>query len=232
MCLTRIQVLSPPSYQTQGGPPGSPLGTNPQISGVSAGSRSSIGNFGSLGAAPGSSMGSTGVTSPTLGTLEPSRPFGQPHTRSQSQGNMQQQFMSPPPSSQYGSSRDPGSQGPPQLEALSFQSPPPHQPPGAFQPSHDRSASAHTALPSGARSSPPPNPVFGLELDRLYERDGLAVPLVVYQCIQAVDLFGLGVEGIYRQSGSMSHIQKLKHMFDTGKPPRPARPDRARMPMG
>lgn len=58
-------------------------------------------------------------------------------------------------------------------------------------------------------------PVFGVPLARLYERDGLAVPLVVYQCIQAVDLFGLGVEGIYRQSGSMSHIQKLKHMFDT-----------------
>lgn len=40
--------------------------------------------------------------------------------------------------------------------------------------------------------------------------------MVVYQCIQAVDLYGLGVEGIYRQSGSMNHIQKLKNMFDTG----------------
>ena len=84
------------------------------------------------------------------------------------------------------------------------------------------------AIPPGVRNSPPPqagagpgapaplNPVFGIPLSRLYERDGLAVPLAVYQCIQAVDLFGLGVEGIYRQSGSMAHIQKLKHMFDTG----------------
>ncbi|KAM0505171.1 hypothetical protein ACHAO3_005979 [Verticillium nonalfalfae] len=61
----------------------------------------------------------------------------------------------------------------------------------------------------------PTRPVFGLSLERLYERDGLAVPMVVYQCIQAVDLFGLGVEGIYRQSGSLNHINKLKNMFDT-----------------
>lgn len=58
--------------------------------------------------------------------------------------------------------------------------------------------------------------MFGVPLNRLYERDGLAVPMVVYQCIQAVDLFGLGVEGIYRQSGSLNHINKLKGMFDAG----------------
>jgi hypothetical protein len=89
-------------------------------------------------------------------------------------------------------------------------------------PSHDRQISGVVGNHPGAAGSPPPQaasapvkPVFGVPLARLYERDGLAVPLVVYQCIQAVDLFGLGVEGIYRQSGSMSHIQKLKHMFDT-----------------
>jgi hypothetical protein len=58
--------------------------------------------------------------------------------------------------------------------------------------------------------------VFGVSLDKLYERDGLAVPMVVYQCIQAVDLFGLNMEGIYRQSGSMNSINKLKVLFDTG----------------
>ncbi|KAF3350951.1 hypothetical protein VD0002_g9499 [Verticillium dahliae] len=69
--------------------------------------------------------------------------------------------------------------------------------------------------PPAQAGSMPTRPVFGLSLDRLYERDGLAVPMVVYQCIQAVDLFGLGVEGIYRQSGSLNHINKLKNMFDT-----------------
>lgn len=40
--------------------------------------------------------------------------------------------------------------------------------------------------------------------------------MVLYQCIQAADLYGLALEGIYRQSGSMNHIQRLKNMFDTG----------------
>lgn len=38
--------------------------------------------------------------------------------------------------------------------------------------------------------------------------------MVVYQCMQAVDLFGLSVEGIYRQNGTAQHIQSLKAQFD------------------
>ncbi|KKA31214.1 hypothetical protein TD95_000823 [Thielaviopsis punctulata] len=57
--------------------------------------------------------------------------------------------------------------------------------------------------------------VFGLSLEQLYERDSLAVPMVIIQCLQAVDLYGLSMEGIYRQSGSMAHISRLKAMFDT-----------------
>ncbi len=67
----------------------------------------------------------------------------------------------------------------------------------------------------------PSKPVFGVSLAKLYERDGLAVPMVVHQCIQAVDMYGLGVEGIYRQSGSLTHINKLKSMFDAGELPHP-----------
>lgn len=48
------------------------------------------------------------------------------------------------------------------------------------------------------------------------KRDGSAIPLVVYQCIQAVDLYGLDVEGIYRLSGSAAHVSKLKAQFDHG----------------
>jgi Rho GTPase-activating protein RGD1 len=48
------------------------------------------------------------------------------------------------------------------------------------------------------QSLPPLNPVFGIRLEELYTRDGTAVPMIVYQCIQAVELFGLDVEGIYR----------------------------------
>ncbi|CAD0109512.1 unnamed protein product [Aureobasidium uvarum] len=67
-----------------------------------------------------------------------------------------------------------------------------------------------TALP------PPLKPVFGVTLDDLYNRDQTAVPMIVYQCMQAVDLFGLDVEGIYRLSGTASHVQQIKALFDHG----------------
>lgn len=63
---------------------------------------------------------------------------------------------------------------------------------------------------------PPLKPVFGVSLEELYVRDGTAVPLLVYQCFQAVELFGLEVEGIYRLSGSANHISHLKAVFDNG----------------
>ena len=65
-------------------------------------------------------------------------------------------------------------------------------------------------------SLPPLRPVFGVDLEELFKRDGTAVPMVVYQCMQAVDLFGLAVEGIYRVSGTAAHVQQLKAMFDHG----------------
>jgi hypothetical protein len=64
-------------------------------------------------------------------------------------------------------------------------------------------------------SAPPVNPIFGVTLDELFRRDGSPVPLVVYQCIQAVDLYGLEVEGIYRIPGTSSHIQAMKALFDS-----------------
>lgn len=63
---------------------------------------------------------------------------------------------------------------------------------------------------------PPLKPVFGISLDELFKRDGSAVPIVVYQCLQAVDLFGLDFEGIYRLSGTASHVTKLRAIFDNG----------------
>jgi len=64
---------------------------------------------------------------------------------------------------------------------------------------------------------PPLKPVFGVKLEDLFHRDGTAVPMVVYQCMQAVDLFGLDVEGIYRVSGTAAHVQSLKALFDHGR---------------
>ena len=69
---------------------------------------------------------------------------------------------------------------------------------------------------SSHSSLPPLRPVFGLSLEDLLKRDGSAIPMVVYQCIQAVDLYGLDMEGIYRLSGSANHVAKLKAQFDHG----------------
>lgn len=63
---------------------------------------------------------------------------------------------------------------------------------------------------------PPLKPVFGVSLEDLFHRDGTAIPMVVYQCIQAVELFGLDVEGIYRLSGNATHIAHMKALFDNG----------------
>ncbi|RQM06684.1 hypothetical protein DH86_00001327 [Scytalidium sp. 3C] len=105
------------------------------------------------------------------------------------------------------------SAGPPQLQTLPFQTP--QNPPQSFG-LQSPSSNAYTQSPVAVNTGhlPPLKPVFGLSLDHLFERDGSAVPMTVYQCIQAVDLFGLEVEGIYRLSGTASHISKLKAMFD------------------
>jgi len=54
-------------------------------------------------------------------------------------------------------------------------------------------------------------------LETLLRRDGSAVPMVVYQCVQAIDMYGLETEGIYRLSGTATHVAKIKAMFDNGK---------------
>ena len=78
-------------------------------------------------------------------------------------------------------------------------------------------ASSSKSRADGPRPSLPPlKPVFGVSLDELFRRDSSAVPMIVYKCVQAVDLFGLDFEGIYRTSGSAPHIMEMRAMFDNG----------------
>jgi hypothetical protein len=94
-----------------------------------------------------------------------------------------------------------------------------NQPQYTQSPIAAKTQSPYTQSPIAGKTGnlPPLKPVFGLSLEQLFERDGSAVPMVVYQCIQAVDLFGLEVEGIYRLSGTASHVNTIKAMFDNGK---------------
>ena len=75
-----------------------------------------------------------------------------------------------------------------------------------------RSDSQQTAVnPTALR------PVFGVSLDDLFTRDDILIPKVIAECIQAVDLYGLEVEGIYRRPGDKKLVDQIKIMFDNGK---------------
>ncbi|KAI9819202.1 MAG: hypothetical protein M1827_007358 [Pycnora praestabilis] len=132
-----------------------------------------------------------------------------------STSNTQYMTPGPPPGAQQTAERGPGlmlpqqqyasaaPRGPPQLAMQQFSSMTPSQP-----------TPPPVSTPLTSTDLPPLKPVFGVSLEELFTRDGSAVPMIVYQCLQAVDLFGLEVEGIYRQSGTASHVAKIKAMFD------------------
>ncbi|XP_008284173.1 rho GTPase-activating protein 15 isoform X2 [Stegastes partitus] len=56
--------------------------------------------------------------------------------------------------------------------------------------------------------------VFGCHLLSLCEREGTTVPKFVRVCLDAVDKRGLDVDGIYRVSGNLATIQKLRFIVD------------------
>lgn len=224
--LTACQILNPPSSATTTNQATTLSMHPPQTSGQTTGPQgpfSPPAPVGLHGGTANARSGNQGIPP------EAPREFPMPHTRSFSQGAMlnqrggpQQQFA-PRTSSQanarYGNGGSVSSQGPPRLGALPFQGSQ-QQPQQSASPDRQNSG-VHLGSAAPPSYAPPAQgsaskPIFGVPLARLYERDGLAVPMVVHQCIQAVDLFGLGVEGIYRQSGSLNHINKLKGMFDAG----------------
>uniref|UniRef100_A0A7N8X573 Rho GTPase activating protein 15 n=1 Tax=Mastacembelus armatus TaxID=205130 RepID=A0A7N8X573_9TELE len=56
--------------------------------------------------------------------------------------------------------------------------------------------------------------VFGCHLSTLCKREGTTVPKFVQICLDAVDKRGLEVDGIYRVSGNLATIQKLRFIVD------------------
>ncbi|XP_053412214.1 rho GTPase-activating protein 9 isoform X10 [Nycticebus coucang] len=56
--------------------------------------------------------------------------------------------------------------------------------------------------------------VFGCQLESLCQREGDTVPNFVRLCIAAVDKRGLDVDGIYRVSGNLAVVQKLRFLVD------------------
>ncbi|XP_069791138.1 rho GTPase-activating protein 15 isoform X4 [Narcine bancroftii] len=56
--------------------------------------------------------------------------------------------------------------------------------------------------------------VFGCHIDILCKREGTTVPKFVKICIEAVEKRGLDADGIYRVSGNLATIQKLRFVVD------------------
>lgn len=56
--------------------------------------------------------------------------------------------------------------------------------------------------------------VYGTPLEDLLDYEEGTVPRVVYQCVQAIDNFGLEVEGIYRANGNSAQITEIRREFD------------------
>uniref|UniRef100_A0A1A8CMF3 Rho GTPase-activating protein 15 n=2 Tax=Nothobranchius kadleci TaxID=1051664 RepID=A0A1A8CMF3_NOTKA len=56
--------------------------------------------------------------------------------------------------------------------------------------------------------------VFGCHLFTLCEREGTTVPKFVRMCLNAVEKRGLEADGIYRVSGNLATIQKLRFLVD------------------
>uniref|UniRef100_G1K3J8 Rho GTPase-activating protein 15 n=1 Tax=Xenopus tropicalis TaxID=8364 RepID=G1K3J8_XENTR len=56
--------------------------------------------------------------------------------------------------------------------------------------------------------------VFGCHLETLCKRENETVPRFVTQCIEAVEKRGMDADGIYRVSGNLSTIQKLRFIVN------------------
>ncbi|KAJ2008537.1 hypothetical protein H4R26_000153 [Coemansia thaxteri] len=59
-----------------------------------------------------------------------------------------------------------------------------------------------------------PKRIFGVPLASQLERDNQQIPLILVKCTGAIEAFGLQNEGIYRQSGQSSQVNKLRNEFD------------------
>ncbi|KIW15337.1 hypothetical protein PV08_05383 [Exophiala spinifera] len=210
----------PTSPQGMGARP-SNLGQSAQMPGQS---ESHVGGFG------GPQMGQPGAPQSSMGQGQSSPgpspgPGYNPALRTTGPGSGPQQGMPPQGREGPGSpSLQSGPNGGPR-PGPSMNGGPQNGPPwptqgssnGAGRGQYAGSGGSINALPSrqnGLMAGPPVKPVFGVSLDNLFQRDGTAVPTIVYQCVQAVDLYGLEVEGIYRTSGSAHHIMELRRLFD------------------
>jgi len=62
-------------------------------------------------------------------------------------------------------------------------------------------------------------PTFGVPLGDQMARDQVEVPKIVVKCCDAVERYGLELQGIYRIPGTMTKVQELKRRADLSECP-------------
>lgn len=90
----------------------------------------------------------------------------------------------------------------------------PTPPPDKVTPTQSYTLPQQRPYEAGSKPSTPKGLTFGVPLEVIISRENATLPLIVAQCIIAIDQFGLNTEGIYRKSGSASNLAKLKRLFD------------------
>lgn len=63
-------------------------------------------------------------------------------------------------------------------------------------------------------ATPHARPFFGVYLYDIFVRDQTPVPVVVQECIKAVETFGMDTEGIYRVSGNNTQVAQIRAQFE------------------
>jgi len=59
-----------------------------------------------------------------------------------------------------------------------------------------------------------PQTVFGEDLNETIRRENTEIPLILSKCTKVIEDIGLDTPGLYRYSGSNSHIQHLRSLFN------------------
>jgi len=59
-----------------------------------------------------------------------------------------------------------------------------------------------------------PQVVFGEDLNEIIRRENTEIPLVITKCVKLIEDIGIDTPGLYRFSGSNSHIQHLRSLFN------------------
>jgi hypothetical protein len=60
-------------------------------------------------------------------------------------------------------------------------------------------------------------PTFGVDLGEQMARDDVDVPTIVVKCCEVIEKYGIEATGIYRISGTVVKVNRLKEKLDKGR---------------